>query len=82
MEIAVALLQWPDESLKKLEDTANLRFVRRVLYFFKPTNKLFATLELSNPSSRLIAAAGQEFLYFLLNCDNVSSSTFCSTGIT
>ena len=73
LDVAVFVtMQWPDDNLKKIEDTANQRFVRRVLFFFKPVNKLFSTLELNNPASKLIASAGQEFLYFLLNCGNVS----------
>ena len=57
--------------MKKMEEQSYQRFVRRLLFFFKPSNKLFASLELSE-KSRAIASTGLEFLRFLLDCANVS----------
>ena len=48
------------------------RFMRRLLFFFKPSNKLFSSLDLNDSASRVIASTGLEFLRFLLDCANVS----------
>ena len=46
--------------------------MRRLLFFFKPSNKLFSSLDLNDSASRVIASTGLEFLRFLLDCANVS----------
>ena len=39
-------LQWVPTSLKKVDDSSWRTFLRRLVDFYKPTNKIFARLEL------------------------------------
>ena len=49
------------------------RFVRRILYFYKPTNRLFSAVETSKEDSQVFSIVGLHFIDFLLSCDHVSS---------
>ena len=47
------------------------RFVRRLLYFYKPSSKLYAGLELDHPKARQLTVAGCQFVEFLMDSDEV-----------
>ncbi|BFY99539.1 hypothetical protein BsWGS_02579 [Bradybaena similaris] len=64
--VIAAILKWPDEKLKKLEDQNYLRFIKRLLYYFKPENNLFSRTDM-DPSRRKICIAGCHFVDFLLS---------------
>uniref|UniRef100_A0A671R5S6 Rapamycin-insensitive companion of mTOR-like n=1 Tax=Sinocyclocheilus anshuiensis TaxID=1608454 RepID=A0A671R5S6_9TELE len=46
-----------------------LRFVRRLLFFYKPSSKLYASLELDHSKARQLTAVGCQFIEFLLESD-------------
>ena len=50
------------------------RFVRRLLYFYKPSSKLFAGLELDHGKARHLTVVGCQFIEFLLESDEVRLS--------
>lgn len=45
--------------------------MRRLLYFYKPSSKLFTSLELDHSKARQLAVAGCQFIEFLLESDEV-----------
>lgn len=47
------------------------RFVRRLLYFYKPSSKLFAGLALDHSKARLLTVVGCQFVEFLMDSDEV-----------
>lgn len=47
------------------------RFVRRLLYFYKPSSKLYAGLELDHPKARQLTVVGCQFIEFLIESDEV-----------
>uniref|UniRef100_A0A3Q3GEL0 RPTOR independent companion of MTOR, complex 2 a n=1 Tax=Labrus bergylta TaxID=56723 RepID=A0A3Q3GEL0_9LABR len=44
-------------------------FVRRLLYFYKPSSKLYAGLALDHPKSRQLTVVGCQFVEFLMDSD-------------
>ena len=48
------------------------RFIRRVMFFYKPTHKLFSIVELSHKQRHAMADAGCRLIDFLLNSESVS----------
>ncbi|XP_013398176.1 rapamycin-insensitive companion of mTOR isoform X2 [Lingula anatina] len=105
-----AILKWPDEALKKLDDQTNLRyvlppqdfpnmdysqfdgflqklslkeskkhvgkyrFIRRIVYFFKPTTKLFSNIEVTAPEAKKYSVIGCHLVDFLLDCDETEGN--------
>ncbi len=47
------------------------RFVRRLLYFYKPSSKLYSALELDHAKARQLTVAGCQFNQFLLDSEDV-----------
>jgi len=45
--------------------------VRRLLFFYKPSSKLYASLELDHSKARQLTAVGCQFIEFLLESDEV-----------
>ncbi|XP_077980982.1 rapamycin-insensitive companion of mTOR-like [Glandiceps talaboti] len=68
-DLITAVLKWPTSSLRKLEDAANLRFVRRLVHFFKPSTDLYSSIELTKPGAQKYSVAGIQLVEFLLTCD-------------
>jgi hypothetical protein len=62
--------------MQRLDDQLVQRFIRRLIYFFKPTNRLFVAVELSRSDHQIMANTGIHLVEFLLDCNNVSSSLF------
>lgn len=51
------------------------RFVRRLLYFYKPTSKLYAGLALDHVKARQLTVVGCQFVEFLMDSDEVRKTT-------
>ncbi|MEQ2214528.1 hypothetical protein XENOCAPTIV_010873, partial [Xenoophorus captivus] len=68
--------QWPNVSLRNNKDEQMHRFVRRLLYFYKPTSKLYAGLALDHVKARQLTD-GQGYLEDLVR-DMVSWLCSCS----
>lgn len=49
----------------------NIRFVRRLMYFYKPSSKLYANLELDYAKSKQLTVVGCQFTEFLLESEEV-----------
>lgn len=47
------------------------RFVRRLLFFYKPSSKLYASLELDHSKAKHLTVVGCQFIEFLLESDEV-----------
>lgn len=47
------------------------RFVRRLLYFYKPSSKLYAGLALDHLKARQLTVVGCQFVEFLMDSDEV-----------
>lgn len=47
------------------------RFVRRLLYFYKPSSKLYAGLALDHSKARQLTVVGCQFVEFLMDSDEV-----------
>lgn len=47
------------------------RFVRRLLYFYKPSSKLYAGLALDHVKARQLTVVGCQFVEFLMDSDEV-----------
>lgn len=48
-----------------------LRFVRRLLYFYKPSSKLYANLDLDYAKAKQLTVVGCQFTEFLLESEEV-----------
>lgn len=45
--------------------------MRRLLYFYKPSSKLYAGLALDHPKARQLTVVGCQFIEFLVESDEV-----------
>lgn len=45
--------------------------MRRLLYFYKPSSKLYAGLALDHPKARQLTVVGCQFVEFLMDSDEV-----------
>jgi len=52
------------------------RFIRRLVYFFKPTNHQFSRIESSNELEKKYAIVGCQLVDFLLRCEQVHDYMF------
>ncbi|XP_010740551.2 rapamycin-insensitive companion of mTOR isoform X2 [Larimichthys crocea] len=60
------ILKWPNISLRSNKDEQMHKFVRRLLFFYKPSSKLYGSLELEHPKARQLTVVGCQFVEFLL----------------
>ncbi|XP_064605282.1 rapamycin-insensitive companion of mTOR-like [Liolophura sinensis] len=67
--LIIAILQWSDDRTRKLEDLNFARFIRRLVFFYKPTNHQFSALEQGTPHTRTISSTGCHLVDFLVNSD-------------
>ncbi|MFT7797327.1 rapamycin-insensitive companion of mTOR isoform X1 [Arapaima gigas] len=67
--LIATILKWPNVNLRNNKDEQIHKFVRRLLYFYKPSSKLFASLELDHSKARQLTVAGCQFIEFLLESD-------------
>ncbi|TRY97901.1 hypothetical protein DNTS_034131, partial [Danionella cerebrum] len=63
------ILKWPNVNLRNNKDEQMHKFVRRLLFFYKPSSKLYAGLELENNKARQLTMVGCQFIEFLLESD-------------
>ncbi|XP_072562718.1 rapamycin-insensitive companion of mTOR-like isoform X2 [Paramormyrops kingsleyae] len=66
--LIATILKWPNVNLRNKDEQMH-KFVRRLLYFFKPSSKLFASLDLEHNKARQLTVAGCQFIEFLLESD-------------
>ncbi|KAL2091761.1 hypothetical protein ACEWY4_011559 [Coilia grayii] len=63
------ILKWPNANLRHSKDEQMHKFVRRLLYFYKPSSKLYAALELDHSRGRQLTVAGCQFVEFLMDSE-------------
>ncbi|KAF4077564.1 hypothetical protein AMELA_G00209630 [Ameiurus melas] len=63
------ILKWPNVNLRNNKDEQMHRFVRRLLFFYKPSSKLYAGLELDHSKAKQLTVVGCQFIEFLLESD-------------
>ncbi|KAK2872643.1 hypothetical protein Q8A67_022540 [Cirrhinus molitorella] len=63
------ILKWPNASLRNNKEEQMHKFVRRLLFFYKPSSKLYASLELDHSKARQLTVVGCQFIEFLLESD-------------
>ncbi|KAM3868329.1 rapamycin-insensitive companion of mTOR-like [Diretmus argenteus] len=67
--LIATILKWPNVNLRNHKDEQMHKFVRRLLYFYKPSSKLYAGLELDHPKARQLTVVGCQFVEFLMESD-------------
>ncbi|XP_036000428.1 rapamycin-insensitive companion of mTOR isoform X9 [Fundulus heteroclitus] len=67
--LIATILKWPNVNLRNNKDEQMHRFVRRLLYFYKPTSKLYAGLALDHAKARQLTVVGCQFVEFLMDSD-------------
>ncbi|XP_051967388.1 rapamycin-insensitive companion of mTOR [Xyrauchen texanus] len=67
--LIITILKWPNVNLRYNRDEQMHKFVRRLLYFYKPSSKLYSALELDHAKARQLTVAGCQFIQFLLDSD-------------
>ncbi|KAM7369438.1 hypothetical protein PAMP_013707 [Pampus punctatissimus] len=60
------ILKWPNVVSRSNKDEQIHKFVRRLLFFYKPSSKLYGSLELEHPKARQLTMVGSQFIEFLL----------------
>uniref|UniRef100_W5K417 RPTOR independent companion of MTOR complex 2 n=1 Tax=Astyanax mexicanus TaxID=7994 RepID=W5K417_ASTMX len=63
------ILKWPNVNLRSNKDEQMHKFVRRLLFFYKPSSKLYASLELDHSKAKQLTVVGCQFIEFLLESD-------------
>ncbi|CAG7716760.1 unnamed protein product [Allacma fusca] len=75
-ELIFTLIRWVPNSLKKVDDSSWRTFLRRLIDFFKPSNNIFARIELGKGQSHLYARVGCYLMEFLADeAENFSGTT-------
>ncbi|XP_051751758.1 rapamycin-insensitive companion of mTOR isoform X1 [Ctenopharyngodon idella] len=67
--LIITILKWPNVNLRNNKDEQMHKFVRRLLYFYKPSSKLYSALELDHGKARQLTVAGCQFNQFLLDSE-------------
>ncbi|XP_078353189.1 rapamycin-insensitive companion of mTOR-like isoform X2 [Oculina patagonica] len=65
-------LQSPSVTMRKLEETSNQKFIRNLLYFYKPSSQRFCTVHISDPQARTFSEVGCLLIDFLLAGEDVT----------
>ncbi|XP_044188706.1 rapamycin-insensitive companion of mTOR-like [Thunnus albacares] len=60
------ILKYPNVGLRSNKDEQMHKFVRKLLFFYKPSSKLYGSLELEHPKARQLTVVGSQFIEFLL----------------
>ncbi|XP_068780824.1 rapamycin-insensitive companion of mTOR isoform X3 [Struthio camelus] len=68
------ILKWPNVNLRNYKDEQLHRFVRRLLYFYKPSSKLYANLDLDYAKAKQLTVVGCQFTEFLLESEEDGQS--------
>lgn len=72
-ELISNVLSWPSDAFKKFEDVQHRNFVRRLVIFFKPSNKQFAQIEAAHERGKIISVVGCHLIDFLIEADESKS---------
>ncbi|XP_035210908.1 rapamycin-insensitive companion of mTOR-like isoform X2 [Stegodyphus dumicola] len=75
-DLVDCILKNPSDSLKKLEDANHRIFLKKLLYFFKPSSKEFSEMEFDKDNGRQICITGCHFLEFFLELDENKSQEY------
>ncbi|XP_028269113.1 rapamycin-insensitive companion of mTOR-like isoform X1 [Parambassis ranga] len=67
--LIATILKWPNVNLRNNKDEQMHKFVRRLLYFYKPSSKLYAGLVLDHLKARQLTVVGCQFVEFLMDSD-------------
>ncbi|CAL1616253.1 unnamed protein product [Knipowitschia caucasica] len=67
--LIATILKWPHVNLRNNKDEQMHRFVRRLLFFYKPSSKLYAGLALDHLKARQLTVVGCQFIEFLMDSD-------------
>uniref|UniRef100_A0A3Q1KBB7 RPTOR independent companion of MTOR, complex 2 a n=1 Tax=Anabas testudineus TaxID=64144 RepID=A0A3Q1KBB7_ANATE len=67
--LIATILKWPNVNLRNNKDEQMHKFVRRLLYFYKPSSKLYAGLALDHVKARQLTVVGCQFVEFLMDSD-------------
>ncbi|XP_053276315.1 rapamycin-insensitive companion of mTOR isoform X2 [Pleuronectes platessa] len=67
--LIATILKWPNVNLRNNKDEHMHKFVRRLLYFYKPSSKLYAGLALDHVKARQLTVVGCQFVEFLMDSD-------------
>ncbi|KAJ7987125.1 hypothetical protein DPEC_G00335510 [Dallia pectoralis] len=67
--LIATILEWPNVNLRSNKDEQMHKFVRRLLFFYKPSSKLYASLELGHRKARQLTVVGCQFIEFLLESE-------------
>ncbi|XP_076586815.1 rapamycin-insensitive companion of mTOR-like isoform X1 [Chaetodon auriga] len=67
--LIATILKWPNVNLRNNKDEQMHKFVRRLLYFYKPSSKLYAALALDHSKARQLTVVGCQFVEFLMDSD-------------
>eukprot|EP00794_Sanderia_malayensis_P007811 gene7810-8657_t len=65
-DLISAVLDAPRLSIKRQDDPTHLKFVRRLLQFYKPSNKHFCLVEIENKLAKKLSEVGLQLVDFLL----------------
>ncbi|XP_042579097.1 rapamycin-insensitive companion of mTOR-like isoform X2 [Cyprinus carpio] len=68
--LIITILKWPNVNLRNNKDEQMHKFVRRLLYFYKPSSKLYSALEVDHAKARQLTVAGCQFNQFLLDSED------------
>nr|XP_046231656.1 rapamycin-insensitive companion of mTOR-like isoform X2 [Scatophagus argus] len=60
------ILKGANVSLRSSKDEQMHKFVQRLLFFYKPSSKLYGSMELEHPQARQLTVVGCQFIEFLL----------------
>ncbi|XP_069602026.1 rapamycin-insensitive companion of mTOR isoform X2 [Ranitomeya imitator] len=64
------ILKWPNVNMRNCKDEQLHRFVRRLLFFYKPSSSLYANLELDYSKAKQLTVVGCQFTEFLLESED------------
>ncbi|XP_034152753.1 rapamycin-insensitive companion of mTOR isoform X2 [Esox lucius] len=67
--LIATILEWPNVNLRSNKDEQMHKFVRRLLFFYKPSSKLYASLDLDHSKARQLTVVGCQFIEFLLESE-------------
>jgi len=65
-------LQSQSDTLKKLDDSNQKLFIKRLVEFFKPSNNRFSQIKLGHSHSHLYTLVASELIDYLVDADEVS----------
>uniref|UniRef100_A0A670JQ39 RPTOR independent companion of MTOR complex 2 n=1 Tax=Podarcis muralis TaxID=64176 RepID=A0A670JQ39_PODMU len=63
------ILKWPNISVKFNKDEQWNRFIRRLMYFYKPSSKLYANLDLDYAKAKQLTVVGCQLTEYLLESE-------------